>query len=119
MILLYTNNLGLRVIMFKKRFITTSIHRTNRGGNTHISSTIQKTRPFLYIKKLYEIHKDFSNICGANQTTLHIHENIRMLLGIYNRCFQHIFCDQNWDASTCSNLLKMVDGHVRNSPKTF
>ena len=114
MILLYTNNLEVTCHHVQKAFYyyVEFIGQIGEETHTFLQLNSKDATLFVYKKTIYEIRKDFSNICNTNQTTLHIHENIRMLLGIYNRCLQHIFCDQNWDANTCSNLLKMVDGHM-------
>ncbi len=112
-LLLYTNNLEITCHYSQKAFYyyVEFIGQIGEDTHTFLQLNSKDATLFVYKKTIYDVRKEFSNHMreGTNANTRVIMKNVATLFGIYNRCLETIFCSEQWDATTSSNLLKLVD----------
>jgi hypothetical protein len=113
-ILLNTNNLEITCHHAQKAFYyyVEFIGQIGEETHTYLQLSSKDATLFVYKKTIYEIRKDFSSIETISENTKQIHKNILMLIGIYNQCLEYIFLNQEWDSTTSSKLLTIVDTHM-------
>lgn len=111
LLLLYTNNLEITCHHSQKAFYYYVEFIGQIGEETHMFLQLNSKDAtlFVYKKTIYDLRKELSSIETCNENTRIIHKNIFMLIGIYNRCLEHIFYSEHWDAKTSDQILKLVD----------